>query len=82
VGVALARSVGHKCRFLGANGKLGRVIRCRPTDFLRARGTTRWTYGRRLRLAKGVYLVWAHATNSKRQTTRNTARKHIFLRLR
>jgi hypothetical protein len=82
VGVAVARSVGRRCRFLGANGKFGRITSCQPRQFLRARGTTHWTYGRRLRLAKGVYLLWAHATNSNHRTTRNTAHKHIFLRLR
>ncbi len=82
VGVAVARSVGHRCRFLKANGTFAKPTSCRPRDFLHAHGTTRWTYQRRLRLAKGVYFVWAHATNSKHQTTRNTARKHIFLRVR
>jgi len=82
VGVALARSVGHRCRFLRPNGTFAKLTSCRPRDFLRARGTTHWTYRHRRRLAKGVYLLWAHATDSKRETTRNTARKHIFLRLR
>lgn len=82
VAVALARSVGHRCRFLRANNRFGPVTSCRPRDFLRARGTTHWTYSRRLHLAKGVYLLWAHATNSRHRTTRNTARKHIFMRLR
>jgi pseudomonalisin len=82
VAVAIARSVGHRCRFLGRNGKFGKTTSCRPRDFLRARGTIKWTYRKRVRLAKGVYLLWAHATNSKHQTTRNTARKHIFFRLR
>jgi uncharacterized membrane protein YgcG len=82
VGVALARSVGHRCRFLRSNGTFAKPTSCRPRDFLRAHGTTHWTYRRRRRLAKSVYLLWAHATNSKRKTTHNTAGKHIFLRLR
>jgi uncharacterized membrane protein YgcG len=82
VGVALARSVGHRCRFLRSNGTFAKPTSCRPRDFLRAHGTTHWTYRRRPRLAKGFYLLWAHATNSKRKTTRNTAGRHIFLRLR
>lgn len=82
VGVAIARSVGRRCRFLSARHRFGRVTSCRPRDFLRARGTRRWTYSLRLRLPRGVYLLWAHATNSRHKTTRNTAHKHIFLRLR
>jgi hypothetical protein len=85
VGVALARSVGRRCRFLRSNGTFAKPTSCRPRDFLRARlrpgAIAHWTYQRRHRFAKGVYLLWAHATNSRRQTTRNTARKHIFLRL-
>lgn len=82
VGVAFARSVGHRCRFLQANGRFAKLTSCRPRDFLRARGTTHWTYRRQRRYGNGVYLLWAHAINSRRERTRNTARKHIFLRLR
>jgi len=85
VGVAIARSASHdisKCRFLLPSGKFAKVTSCRPRHFLRAHGRTRWAFSRRLHLAKGVYLLWAHATNSRHQTTRNTARKHIFMRLR
>ncbi len=82
VAVAIARSIGHKCQFLLPSGKFGKTTSCRPRHFLRARGRGRWTFARRLRLPKGVYLLWAHATNSRHQTTRNTARKHIFMRLR
>ena len=81
VGVAVARSVGRKCQFLGAKGKFGRsglpsaVVPADPRhDPLDLPAT-------RSRLAKGVYLLWAHATNSKRLTTRNTAHKHVFMRL-
>ena len=80
--MALARSVGHRCRFLRSNGTFAKPTSCRPRDFRHARGTTHWTYRRQRRLAKGVYLLWAHATNSKHETTRNTAHKYIFLRLR
>ena len=83
VGVAVARSVGRKCRFLRANGKWTKVLSCKPQGhFLHARGATKWSYQLKRTLAKGVYLLWAHATNSKHQTTKNTARKHIFMRLR
>ena len=54
VAVAIARSIGRKCRFLKANGKWGKVGSCSPAGhFLHARGTARWTYQLRKTLAKG-----------------------------
>jgi hypothetical protein len=82
VSVAIARSVAHKCRFLLPSGRFGKTTSCRPRDFRRARGTVHWSLLQRLQLPRGIYLLWAHATNSKHQTTRNTAHKHIFMRLR
>ena len=83
VGVAIARSLRHhRCQFLKRNGTFARATSCAPRDFWRARGTTRWTYRRRMHLGRGVYFLWAHATNSSHTTTKNTARKHIYLRLR
>jgi hypothetical protein len=84
VGVAIARSVGRRCAFLSPKGKFGKLGSCalKASYFLRARGTSKWSYRRRLRLARGVYLLWAHATNTAGQTTRNTSHKHIFMRLR
>jgi hypothetical protein len=32
--------------------------------------------------SKGVYFLWARATNSRRNSTRTTSHKRIFLRLR
>jgi hypothetical protein len=82
VGVAIARSVGHKCKFLQKNGKFGRATTCFPKRFTRVRGTTTWTYQRKLKLGKGVYFLWAHATNSKGRTTQSRTKRRIFLRLR
>jgi hypothetical protein len=82
VAVSIARAAGHRCRFLNSVGKFGRVTSCGRRSFLHARGTKRWIYNRKMRLARGVYLLWAHATNSQHKTTRNITRAHIFLKLR
>jgi pseudomonalisin len=85
VDVAIARSVsgnGTKCRFLGTNGKYGKTTSCQPRNFVRVHGTTKWTYSRKLRFTKGVYFLWAHATNSSGKTTRDNYKKRIFFRLR
>ncbi len=80
VGIAFAKVSGKRCRFLNGKGRFGRATSCTPKDFLRAKGTTRWTFTRRTRFGKGVYKLWAHATNTHGLTTRNTKRKFIFLR--
>jgi subtilase family serine protease len=82
VGVAVARNVGHKCEFLSKKGTFGKPRACLPKRFLAARGTTRWSYKRRRVFSKGVYFLWARATNSRRNSTRTTSHKRIFLRLR
>jgi pseudomonalisin len=82
VDVAIARNVGHKCEFLSSKGKFGKKTACLPKRFLNARGTTKWSYQRRQVFSKGVYFLWARATNSKRQSTRLRSHKRIFFRLR
>ena len=83
VGVAIAKSLRHqRCQFLTARGKWAKATSCKPRDFLKARGTKAWSFKRRVKLGKGVYFLWAHATSSAHTTTKNTARKHIYLRLR
>jgi hypothetical protein len=49
---------------------------------VRVHGTTKWTYSRKLQFTKGVYFLWAHATNSSGKTTRDNYKKRIFFRLR
>jgi hypothetical protein len=82
VSVAVARNIGHKCEFLSAKGKFGKPTTCLPKRFLAARGTTKWSYKRRQIFSKGVYFLWARATNSKRASTRLKSHKRIFFRLR
>jgi hypothetical protein len=81
VAVAVARAVGHRCRFLRANGTFAPPSGCRPRDFRRAHGTSHWTYTLRRRLARGVYLLWARATDAEHRMSPSRAGKHIFLRV-
>jgi subtilase family serine protease len=82
VGVAVARNVGHKCEFLSKKGKFGKPTTCLPKHFLAVRGTAKWSYQRRQVFSKGVYFLWARATNSRHHSTRTRSHKRIFLRLR
>jgi hypothetical protein len=64
VEVAVARPVGAHCRFLGANGALGKSTSCKPRTFARARGTTSWQYRLRKPLAAGEYFAWVRARDA------------------
>jgi pseudomonalisin len=86
VGVSVARTRRiHRrlrCAFLTAGGRFTRFGGCRPRDYLRARGTVRWSFLRRLRLAPGVYFLWERAVDNHGLATRNVSGRHVFFRIR
>ncbi len=62
--VSVVRSAGHgRCRFLLANGRLGRARSCRRPVELRARDTGRWRLRRRVDLPAGHYLIRSAAVD-------------------
>ena len=82
IDVAIAKVSGKRCRFLGHSRRFGRLTACKPRSFLTGHGTTHWSYSPRVRLTRGVYLVWFRAVNSKHQSTRGYLGHHIHLGLR
>ena len=78
VRVSIARKVGSQCRFLRADGTFSRRRSCKRTSYLTARGTTRWSFERRLRLPKGKYLMWSRVETTsaveRKERRRNMAR--------
>lgn len=73
VDVALMRLSGRatiakaSCQVLTSRGKLkslkpDRRLRCKLTGFLHARGTTRWSFALRHRLAPGTYVLFSRTT--------------------
>ena len=64
VEVALALRAGRRCRFLAANGRLGRATGCGRRRFLRARGGARWLFVRRRRFPAGRYVVYVRAIDA------------------
>jgi hypothetical protein len=82
VTVAVNHKVGQRCRPLLGSGRLGPVRSCARTRYLRARGTTRFTLRRRVRLPRGAYNVWTRAldrdgTVERKARTRNLRRARI-----
>jgi Calx-beta domain-containing protein len=61
VSIAVALHTHHRCRFLKRNGRLGRRLRCRRIQWLRARGTSRWRLLPSRRLPRGRYTIRTRA---------------------
>jgi len=68
VDVALQTKKGAKCKQLLKSGKFGKQAKCdAPTSWLKAKGTTKWSYKLKKKLAKGSYTVFARATDNAGQ---------------
>jgi hypothetical protein len=62
--VSVARVGKHRCRFVQANGRLGRARNCKRPVMLRARGTRHWKLSIRAhRLPRGHYRVLVRAVD-------------------
>ena len=81
VRVAIARKTGKLCKFLSAKGFFRAQRSCRRTQYMTARGTSRWSLRVPGRLQRGKYLAWSRAIDSAGNVERK-ARPRNFLRLR
>jgi len=61
VSVAIALTVGDRCRFLSTRGTLGRARSCATPVYLRARGTNAWKLRLRGSFKPGTYRVTVRA---------------------
>jgi len=59
----VARVSGHRCRFVGAFGRLARAGLCARPVYQLARGTGGWSLTLKGRFPRGRYLVLARATD-------------------
>ena len=64
VRVAVARLAGKRCRFLKGKKGFTRPQRCSKRVYVTAKGTTRWRYTFRGRLAKGRYRAYVRGTDA------------------
>jgi hypothetical protein len=64
VSVAIARKVGRRCQHLLRNGRLGRAGACAIHVWLRARGSSSWSFRLRHQLPRGKYLVRSRAVDA------------------
>ena len=64
VDIALVKVKGGKCTQMTSPGKFAPLAKCdAPSKFLKAKGTTSWSYKLRKQLKKGSYVLFARATD-------------------
>jgi hypothetical protein len=64
VDIALVKRKGDKCAQMTSPGRYAPLAKCdAPTKFLRAKGTTTWSYKLSKPLKKGSYVLFARATD-------------------
>lgn len=59
------RGSGGKCKQLRSSGNFGQTGKCTPSTFLKAKGTSKWSFKLRKRLPKGKYVLYARAIDDK-----------------
>jgi hypothetical protein len=57
VTLAIARRVGKKCQWLRPKKGFGPVGSCTRKVYVRAKGTSKWTFRLRAKLKRGTYVV-------------------------
>ncbi len=68
VEIAVQTRKGSKCKQLLISGRFGAQAKCdAPTSWLRAKGTTKWSFKLKKKLKKGAYTLFARATDSAGQ---------------
>lgn len=77
VKVSVAREVGRRCRFLRTNGRFSKPRSCRRTSYLKARGTTRWSFRTRTRFPRGRYKISVGATDARMNVERKSGRRTL-----
>jgi hypothetical protein len=64
VEVAISRAAGRKCRFATAAGGLTKARSCSKPVWLKAKGTTTWTFTTKRRLPRGSYTIQVRARDA------------------
>jgi len=71
------RGAKRKCTFLTSRGRWSKPRRCISTGapVIKARGSVRWSFSQRARLARGTYMVWARGTDALGNVERSRTRR-------
>ena len=68
VEIAVVQVKGKSCKQMKSNGTLATLSKCSaPTSWLRAKGTTSWSYKLKRKLPKGSYQLFARAKDNAGQ---------------
>jgi hypothetical protein len=76
--VSLARVGRHRCSFVNAKGRLTPRRSCRKAIFLRAHGTTRWTFGIAVHVPPGNYRAVVRAIDAFGNKETPSSRRDII----
>jgi hypothetical protein len=76
--VSLASVGRHDCRFIDRHGRLTKRRSCRKPILLRAKGTTRWTFGIRVHVRPGNYRAVVRAIDTFGNKERPSNRRDII----
>jgi hypothetical protein len=84
VQVSVARKSGTRCRHLATNGRLSKLTACGRLRYLRAKGTTRWTFRAQRALPRGTYVLRVRSLDAtgKASPVSRKRRTAVTLRLR
>jgi hypothetical protein len=81
--VSIGLHVRGGCRFLQADNLLGPRRSCLRTTYLRAKGSTRWSFTSKARLRRGRYQLWIRAIDGRGNVERKArGRNHGARRVR
>ena len=62
--LAISRRVGKRCQWLKPKGGFGPTTSCRRKTYVTAKGTSKWSFTSKRRLARGIYAVVARGIDS------------------
>ncbi len=75
VGIAVVKISGKKCTALTASGSFKKLATCAPTSYLKATGTTAWSFKLKKPLPKGKYALYVLPVDSAGQKAASPAKK-------
>lgn len=64
VTIAVSHRIGKRCQWLKAKGGFGKTTSCTRKPFITLKGTSSWSFSRKLHLKKGSYAVVPRAIDS------------------
>jgi hypothetical protein len=75
VELAISRKAGKRCRFVAGSGRLGKARKCSRPVWLKAKGSTGWSFA--IKLPRGSYIVLVRARDGAGNLTARPAKRSV-----